>query len=36
MVTLSVVVLSVLNAGTTRDVGETLGDHPELSVVVKA
>jgi hypothetical protein len=35
MVTLSVIVLSLLNAATTREVGETLGDHPALSVTVK-
>jgi hypothetical protein len=33
--TLSVTVLSLLNAATTRDVGETLGDHPALSLSVK-
>jgi hypothetical protein len=32
IVTLSVVVLSLLRAAITRDVGETLSDHPALSV----
>jgi hypothetical protein len=35
IVTLRVAVLSLLNAATTTDVGNTLGDHPALSVTVK-
>jgi hypothetical protein len=35
MVTLSVFVLSLLNAATTTEVGNTLGDHPALSVADK-
>jgi hypothetical protein len=35
IVTLNVIVLSLLNAATTREVGETLGDHPALSETVR-